>query len=481
MNAKFQSMTRPTAHVLTLLELLQSGGTRTAAELAGRLGVDERTVRRYVDHLTDLDIPVESVRGRYGGFRLAPGYRLPPLMLTDDEALAVLLGLIAGQRSGLTTATGLVPGGTAGTRMGTAGETAAAKIRRVLPARLTGQLEAVLESVAFTDPAGTRPANDGSPAAETSAPGTSAPENPVPDTAVLLSIADAVRHHRPVSVRYTAGDGRRSERTLHPYGLVIHSGRWYVTGADPAIGEDRTFRLDRITDARIRPGSFEPPEGLDPAAHVLERFATAPYRHHVIVWIDGTVERIRARFPASVATVTDSSGARAMLSRPGKDDETGRWLRVELRAEQLGWLPPLLASLDLPFVIEQPDELRDLIAALASRLADSARRALSGQGAGAQEAEDFRGVVSVEENVERVVELQLPAVGHTHEVVAAGHELAAHHEPRGALVAVDVELPPGGRRDVDEGAVPGVADGAGVIGQLREVLPDPAFASPSRV
>jgi len=84
-------MTRPTARVLALLELLQAGGTHTVGELAGRLGVDERTVRRYVTHLTDLDIPVRSVRGRYGGYQLAPGYRMPPLMLTDDEAVAVLL------------------------------------------------------------------------------------------------------------------------------------------------------------------------------------------------------------------------------------------------------------------------------------------------------------------------------------------------------------------------------------------------------
>ena len=80
-------MARPTSRVLTLLELLQSGGVRTVAELAGRLGVDGRTVRRYVDHLLDLDVPVESVRGRYGGYRLAPGYRMPPLMLNDEEAL----------------------------------------------------------------------------------------------------------------------------------------------------------------------------------------------------------------------------------------------------------------------------------------------------------------------------------------------------------------------------------------------------------
>ncbi|MER6900845.1 HTH domain-containing protein, partial [Amycolatopsis sp. NPDC000740] len=96
-------MTRPIARVLALLEILQGGGTRTVAELAGRLDVDERTVRRYVEHLLDLDIPVRSVRGRYGGYRLAQGYRMPPLMLTDEEALAVLLGLVAGRRAGLVT------------------------------------------------------------------------------------------------------------------------------------------------------------------------------------------------------------------------------------------------------------------------------------------------------------------------------------------------------------------------------------------
>src|SRR5690242_14557348 len=133
-------MSRPIGRVLALLELLQSGGIRTVGELAGRLGVDERTVRRYVDHLLDLEVPVESVRGRYGGYRLAPGYRMPPLMLSDDEALAVLLGLVAGQRAGLMTATG------------TAGETAAAKIRRVLPERPARRLDTVVGSLAFTAP-----------------------------------------------------------------------------------------------------------------------------------------------------------------------------------------------------------------------------------------------------------------------------------------------------------------------------------------
>lgn len=319
--------------MLTLLELLQSGGTRTAAELASRLGVDERTVRRYVDHLVDLDVPVESVRGRYGGYRLTPGYRLPPLMLTDDEALAVLLGLVAGRREGLMTAAGA------------AGETAAAKIRRVLPGQLARRLEAILESLAFTAPAG---------------------ELPVPETSVLLPIADAVRYHRPVLIRYIAAGGRRSERTLHPYGLVAHRGRWYVTGADPGIGEDRTFRLDRIADARVLPGTFEPPVGFDPAQRMLSGFASAPYRHHVILRIQATAEHIRTVLPASVASVADSP------SPASTDHGTGRWLRTEIRAERLDWIPPALSALDRPFVIEQPDNLRGLVMAHADRLRASA-------------------------------------------------------------------------------------------------------------
>ncbi|MFI6817722.1 helix-turn-helix transcriptional regulator [Nonomuraea sp. NPDC050328] len=319
-------MSRPIARVLTLLELLQAGGTRTVAELADRLGVDERTVRRYVDHLIDLDVPVESVRGRYGGYRLSPGYRMPPLMLNDDEALAVLLGLVAGRRAGLMTATG------------TASETAAAKIRRVLPERLGRRLDAVLEAVAFTTP----------------------PREPAPpDSTVLLAIADAVRHHRPLSIRYTAADGRRSERTLHPYGLVAHSGRWYVTGVDPAISEDRTFRLDRIADARPLPGAFDPPAGLDPAERVLTGLATAPYRYEVTLRVQATAEQIRTRLPAGVAIVAEP--------------DAEHWSRVELRVERLDWLPAVLASLDRPFVIERPDELSDLVVEFADRLIHSAR------------------------------------------------------------------------------------------------------------
>ncbi|MEU9073829.1 YafY family protein [Kitasatospora sp. NPDC048538] len=337
-------MSRPTVRVLTLLELLQSGGTRTVAELADRLGVDGRTVRRYVDQLIDLDVPVESVRGRYGGYRLAPGYRLPPLMLGDDEALAVLLGLVAGRRAGLTPA------------QRTASETASAKIRRVLPGHLAHRLDTLLEALAFTD----RPA-------DRDAPGPGAPDTAAPDTGVLLTVADAVRHRRPVSIRYTARDGRTGERTLHATGLVAHGGRWYVTGQDAGLGEDRTFRLDRIADARTLPGTFEAPEDADPAERLLTGFATAAYRHEVTLRIHATVDHLRAHLPAGIARLEEC----APVTEEGRAAE--RWLRVELRAERLDWLPPLLAALDRPFVIERPDELRTLVTALADRLASSAR------------------------------------------------------------------------------------------------------------
>lgn len=340
-------MSRPTGRVLTLLELLQSGGTRTVAELADRLGVEGRTVRRYVDQLIDLDVPVESVRGRYGGYRLAPGYRLPPLMLSDDEALAVLLGLVAGRRAGLLTAH-------------TASETASAKIRRVLPVHVARRLDTLLDSLAFTD---------------------QPDEADTPDAGVLLTIADAVRHRRPVSIRYADREGRRSERTLHAYGIVAHAGRWYVTGTDPEIGEDRTFRLDRIADARTQPGSFEEPTGPDPAQRVLSGFATADYRHQVSLRVHATVDQIRAHLPAGVATLAEDTPPADPDQAPAEntpsadqaqDQAAERWRRVELRVERLDWLPPVLAALDRPFVIERPAELRDRVHSLAERLASYA-------------------------------------------------------------------------------------------------------------
>jgi predicted DNA-binding transcriptional regulator YafY len=149
MCGKIADMARPAARVLAVLQLLQAGGTHTVADLAERLAVDERTVRRYIEHLRDLGIPVDGTRGRHGGCRLARHYRMPPLMLTDEEALAVVWALLLSGQS-LT--------GPASAR---AADSAAAKVRRVLPAMLARRMDAVLETVDFTASRAVPPAGPG--------------------------------------------------------------------------------------------------------------------------------------------------------------------------------------------------------------------------------------------------------------------------------------------------------------------------------
>jgi len=207
---------------------------------------------------------------------------MPPLMLTGEEALAVLLGLVAGRRAGLVTTSVA------------AAESAAAKVRRVLPEVLAGRLDALLATADFT-----------------------VPSRPVvtPDTELLLRLADAARQRSPVAVTYTSWDGRRSERTVQPYGIVAHSGRWYVTGADSASGEVRTFRLDRIQAAAVQPGTFEVPAGFDPAATVLSGLAEVPRLHEVSVRVQATAEQVRARF--SRRDRHRPRGAARARARPG--------------------------------------------------------------------------------------------------------------------------------------------------------------------
>jgi len=313
----------PTGRVLALLEILQSGGVHAAPALARRLEVDERTVRRYVAHLVGLGVPVWPVHGRHGGYRLAPGYRLPPLMLTDEEAVAVLLGLVAAARTPLAATTA------------EAAESATEKVRRILPKPLADRVDAVLGAVKLT---ATRSA---------------VPPNP----RTLMLMAAAVRDHTPVEIAYTDRTGVESNRAIEPYGIVGHSGRWYVVAADTATREERTFRLDRIGRAAPRPGTFDAPTDLDPRQRLFDALATAPYRHDVSVIVEATLEELRDRLPASVAKLEPLAGG----------------VRVRIRAQRLDWVPGLLAGLDRPFRIEQPDELRDLVRTVARRLGDAAR------------------------------------------------------------------------------------------------------------
>lgn len=315
-------MSRPTGRLLALIELLQGGGLRTAREIADRLGVDERTARRDIERLLELDIPVESVRGRHGGFRIAAGARLPPLMLDAEEAVAVVLGLGAVRRSGPSA------------RVRTAAETAAAKLGRVLPTRVAGQV-AGLAAVATTsdsDPVG--------PEVEAS-------------TDTLLTASRAAEEGRPLHVVHRR-DGTTTTRTVLPYGVVEHHGRWYLVGLDSRSDEVRTFRLDRVERLEIGTGRFRRPE-TDPALLLTSSLASAPRRHRVEVEVHAPEERIRRLLPESIARL------QALAEDPG-------WWCVTIEAERLDWVAGVLAQLDAPFRIRRPAELHDEVEGLARRL-----------------------------------------------------------------------------------------------------------------
>ncbi len=331
-----------------MLELLQDGGTRTVANLSELLKVNERTVRRYVEHLRELDIPVDAVRGRYGGYRLARHYRMPPLMLTDEEALAVVWALLLNLRSQSGPATGL------------AVENATAKVRRVLPASLARRIDAVLETVDFTG-ARTRDgrgddANDRDEGGEDRGART------------LLSLAEAARDRRPVAFAYKPRQGREAQRHVQPHGVVAHGGLLYLTGFDVERQALRTFRFDRIAGLRLEQGTFTVPADVDPVAQVVGPLAATPWRHEVSVLIRADIAYVRTRIPETLASVTPVPS----------DAASGEgWLRVFLRAERLEWVAGTLAMLDRPFVIEGPRALHEVVSALGRRLIrDSSATAL---------------------------------------------------------------------------------------------------------
>jgi predicted DNA-binding transcriptional regulator YafY len=315
-------MLAPTSRLLELLELLQARPLITGRELAQRLAVDTRTVRRYVAALQELGIPVEGQRGVGGGYRMRPGFRLPPLMLSDDEAVVVVLGLLASARLGIERAESV--------------ESALTKLNRVLPVGLRRRVEALETTLGFTT-------------AETSGV-------PVRGEAVLL-LADAIRRRKRLEIRYRSFEGEETQRELSPYGLVVHSGRWYLAAYDHGREDLRVFRVDRIQRLAVEDEAALPAaDGFDAVTHVSRSLARVPWKWEVEVLLDVPIDRAAERIPPTLGELFEA--------------ERGTMLRM--RVGSLSWMANVLAGLGCGFTINRPDELRTSVRELAERLERSA-------------------------------------------------------------------------------------------------------------
>lgn len=307
----------PAARLFTLLDVLQSRPGVSAARLAERLEVETRSVRRYMTMLQDMGIPVEGTRGRYGGYRLRPGYKLPPLMWTEEEALAVTLGLRAAQQIGLSDAIPTV-------------ESALAKVERVLPPVLRERVQAAQETVALD--IATR---EGGPLG-----------------ALILRLSVAAHQGRRVWMRYQSHSGEAREREFGCYGLVYHSERWYAVGYCHLRHETRVFRLDRILAIETREARFTPPANFDCLAFAIQSFAAIPSRWLAEVLLETSLARVREAVPSGFATLEET--AEGVLLRAYDDD--------------LAHTARFLVGLACPFRILGPPELAGAVRALARSL-----------------------------------------------------------------------------------------------------------------
>lgn len=312
------------ARMLKLLSLLQARPNWTGRELAERLGVTDRTLRRDVNRLRELGYPVEAFAGPAGGYHLAPGGSLPPLLFENEEAVAVALGL-------RNAASGALPG------FEDAAVSALAKINQVLPLKLASQVDNLdRATVGFAWRSG--------------------PVSPV-DPSALTLLAQACRIPERIRFRYTDSGGRGSERHVEPFQLVHTSRRWYLVARDRDREAWRTFRVDRIQKP-VRTGMrFVHQDAPDAAAFVAEGVAVAAH---------SVQARVILRIPLAKAKelIHPTIG---VVSRSGSDT------LLRIGADDAGWVARYLAGLQCDFEIIDPEEVAEAVRELGRRL-------LGGQG-----------------------------------------------------------------------------------------------------
>ncbi|WP_110182220.1 helix-turn-helix transcriptional regulator [Nocardioides solisilvae] len=314
--------TAPTARALRALELLQARPGTTAAQLAKRLGVTERAARRYVAILREAGVPVTSVRGPYGGYRLGRGTRLPPVSFTQAEALVLVMAVLEGDPAG----TG--SDGPVGAALG--------KVVRALPEGVRERAASLHAHVAAT-PDRTRPRTD-------------------PHLASRLVAAAAAAERVRLGRRDPATGGLR-ESVVDPWAVVVRYGRWYLLGHSHHADAVRTWRIDRLVSVDTTGETFVPPADLDPVAALAEHLASG-WELPTRVLIDAPLDEVRPWVSSHLGRLEEHG--------------TGTLLVGTTRNPQ-AYAAEGLARVPFPFRVVEGPRLREAVAEVADRLAAAVR------------------------------------------------------------------------------------------------------------
>jgi len=328
-------MYHPTSRVLAVLELLQSRPSISGPELAARLEMDVRTVRRYIMHLQDVGIPVEGNIGRYGGYRLRPGFKLPPLLFTEEEATAIVLGLLASSWLEI----GQSP---------VAIEGALAKVSRVLPLHARERLQAVTSHLIL-------PPHQ---------------QEARPDASLLISLSEAIAQCQCIALDYCSHSNEVTHRKVEPYGIIGWKGHWYLVGYCCLRQGYRTFRLDRIQQVQYLVEPFEKAEEFDCRAYVMEKYGRPSGDFDIEVEFQAALSTVQQKIPALYGTLTPTPTG--VLLQEQYDD-------IESMARYL-------MALNLPFVIHNPPELREALLRLAEQMVQIATAQLPSKDNGSKDA-----------------------------------------------------------------------------------------------
>lgn len=308
-------MYHPTSRVLTVLELLQAKPSISGPELAARLEMDVRTVRRYITHLQDVGIPVEANIGRYGGYRLRPGFKLPPLIFTEEEATAIILGLLASPWLEIGQSPAAIEG-------------ALAKVARVLPLKARERLQAISSHVVLF----------------------SHGQQARPDASLLIDLSAAAHASQRVTLDYRSYGGKDTQRKVEPYAITGWQGHWYLIGYCCLRRGYRVFRLDRIQRAQVLTETFEKAPDFDYEAFLKEKYRTSGILMEV-------------EFQADLPTVRQR-----ISTLYGKLTPTPEGVLLQEQYDDVEGMARYLMAINLPFVVHRPPELREALRQMGERM-----------------------------------------------------------------------------------------------------------------